>query len=98
MDHSVTSETLTQLKASRTSTKGWITKRSNEIKELMTDFKNGEKVKDKSQRLHKTISDFRSAHEAYHKELTNDDEIQASIEYLDNAEQSTHAIIREIQE
>ena len=98
MDHSKTSEILTQLKASRTSTKGWITKRSNEIKELMTDFKNGEKVKDKSQRLHKTISDFRSAHEAYHKELTNDDEIQASIEYLDNAEQSTHAIIREIQE
>lgn len=89
-------EMLARIKSSRRAAKGWVTKRGNEIRSLMTDFANIKVVKEKLPLLQETMNDFRSAHESYHELLSREEDIEDSNEYINDAEQSYLRIDREI--
>ena len=69
------------LKNSRSGHKGNLTRISNEIKELMTDTKNVDMVKDHLKQYELALEEFMKSHIEYHKTLTVSEEITESNDY-----------------
>ena len=81
----IRSEKLLQLKRSRSSKKGKLTKAQNEIKGLMLNSDNYNLVKDRIEEFKQLLQDFKEAHTAYHSQLRDENEIQESNDYYDAA-------------
>jgi len=56
------------LKASRSAAKGVITRRRNEVREMMSDFGNPYNIEQKLPELDEAITGFEAAHQAYHNQ------------------------------
>ena len=74
-----------RLKASRSAAKGIITRRRNEAREMMSDFGNPYNIEQKLVELDEAITGFEAAHQAYHNQLDNRNEIEDSLEYHINS-------------
>ena len=72
-----------RLKASRSAAKGIITRRRNEAREMMSDFGNPYDIEQKLVELDEAITGFEAAHQAYHNQLDNRNEIEDSLEYYE---------------
>ena len=72
-----------RLKASRSATKGIITRRQNEASEMMSDFGNPYDIEQKLVELDEAITGFEAAHQAYHNQLDDRNEIEDSLEYYE---------------
>ena len=70
-----------RLKASRSAAKGIITRRRNEARELMSDFGNPYDIEKKLVELDEAITGFEAAHQAYHNQVDDRNEIEDSLEY-----------------
>ena len=77
----IRSEKLLQLKRSRSSKKGILTRIQNEIKELMLNSSNYDLVKDRIEEFKQFLQEFKEAHAAYHSQLREENEIKESNEY-----------------
>ena len=81
-----TREKLSQLKRSRGACKGSVTRKENEILELMNDYGNLDVVRERMTELDKAEQNFRSAHDKYHSMLDNEPDKQESKEYYAGVE------------
>ena len=72
----IQSEKLLQLKRSRSSKKGTLTRVQNEIKELMLSSSNYDLVKDRIKEFKQFLQEFKEAHAAYHSQLCEENEIR----------------------
>jgi hypothetical protein len=72
-----------RLKASRSAAKGVITRKRNEAREMMSDFGNPYDIEQKLVELDEAIKGFEAAHQAYHDQLDDRNEIEDSLEYYD---------------
>ena len=81
----IRSEKLLQLKRSRSSKKGILTRVQNEIKELMLNSSNYDLVKDRIEEFKQFLQEFKEAHAAYHSERRKENEIKKSNEYYNAA-------------
>ena len=72
-----------RLKASRSAAKGIITRRRNEAREMMSDFGNPYDIEQKLVELDEAITGFEAAHQAYHNQLDDPNEIEDSLEYYE---------------
>ena len=72
-----------RLKASRSAAKGIITRRRNEAREMMSDFGNPYDIEQKLEELDEAITGFKAAHQAYHNQLDDRNEIEDSLEYYE---------------
>lgn len=79
----VTYERNRRLKASRSAAKGVITRRRNEAREMMSDFGNPYDIEQKLAELDEAITGFEAAHQAYHNQLDDRNEIEDSLEYYE---------------
>ena len=79
----VRSEKLLQLKRSRSSKKGILTKTQNEIQRLMLNSNNYDLVKDRIEEFKQFLQEFKDAHAAYHSQLRDENEIKESNNYYD---------------
>lgn len=75
-------EELRRLKRARSTAKGLITKKQNEIKELLLNIENLESIKEKIPELDSVFEEFKAAHEIYHANLSDDCDIDESEEYF----------------
>jgi len=71
------------LKASRSAAKGVITHRRNEAREMMSDFGNPYDIERKLVQLDEVITGFEAAHQVYHNQLDDQNEIEDSLEYYE---------------
>ena len=67
-----------QLKKARSSTKGILSKKQNEIKELMLDANNLSGIKQKLSELEAAVKKFQSAHQLVHESLKEYDVLESS--------------------
>ena len=81
-----TREKLSQLKRSRGACKGSVTRKENEILELMNDYGNLDVVRERMTELDEAEQNFRSAHDKYHSMLDNEPDKQESKEYYAGVE------------
>ena len=81
----VANETIFRLKASRSAAKGVITRKQNEAREIMSDFGEVSDLERKRAELDEAIDKFKVAHQAYHEQLVDQNEIDDSLEYYDTA-------------
>ena len=81
----VANETIFRLKASRSAAKGVITRKQNEAREIMSDFGDVSDLERKRAELDEAIDKFKVAHQAYHEQLVDQNEIDDSHEYYDTA-------------
>lgn len=72
-----------RLKASRSAAKGITTRRRNEAREMMSDFGNPYDIEQKLVELDEAITGFEAAHQAYHNQLDDPNEIEDSLEYYE---------------
>ena len=72
-----------RLKASRSAAKGIITRRRNEASEMMSDFGDPYDIEQKLVELDEAITGFEAAHQAYHNQLDDRNEIEDSLEYYE---------------
>lgn len=79
----IRSEKLLQLKKSRSSKKGIVTKAQNEIKDMMLNSNNTELVKGRIEEFKQLMQDFKDTHTAYHSQLRDEHEIEESNDYYD---------------
>lgn len=75
-------ERILRLKRSRSSAKGVVTKRQNELLKLMKHSNNVDQVRSKVLELELALRNFYEAHDKYHAVLIDDNDIQDSIEYF----------------
>ena len=79
----IRSEKLLQLKKSRSSKKGIVTKAQNEIKDMMLNSYNAELVKGRIEEFKQLVQDFKDTHTAYHSQLRDEHEIEETNDYYD---------------
>ena len=77
-------EGLKGLKRTRSAAKGYITRVQNEIKDLLLNVDNLDSVKEKLPDLDLAAERFRSAHENYHSNLTDEVDVEESQEYFES--------------
>jgi len=68
-------ERILRLKRSRSSAKGVVTKRQNELLKLMKDSNNVDQVRSKVLKLELALRSFYEAHDKYHAVLIDDNDI-----------------------
>jgi len=71
-------EEIKKLKRARSAAKGVITKKQNEIKELLLNIENIDTIKTRIPDLDQAFDNIRAAHEAYHANLTDECDIDES--------------------
>ncbi|KAL9980360.1 hypothetical protein ACROYT_G008935 [Oculina patagonica] len=71
----VTNKRILILKASRSAAKGVVTRKQNEAREIMSDFGDVNDLERKSIELDEAIDKFKTAHQAYHDKLDDQNEI-----------------------
>ena len=81
----IRSENLLQLKRSRSSKKGILTRVQNEIRELMLNSSNYDLVNERIEEFKQFLQEFKEAHAAYHSQLREENEVKESNEYYDAA-------------
>ena len=94
----IRSEKLSQLKRSRGACKGSVTRKENEILELMNDYENLDVVRERMTKLDESEQNFRSAHDKYHSMLDNEPDEQESKEYYASVERRIHDLKQRIEE
>ena len=87
---------LQELRRSRGSRKGYITKSENRIKELMSCDENVELVKNDLVEFNAYVAKFREAHLAYHEQLSDELHISESMEYYNSVMLSASDFEREL--
>ena len=87
-------ERILGLKRSRSSAKGVVTKRQNELLQLMKDSNDVEQVRSKVIELESALRNFYEAHDKYHAVLIDDNDIQDSIEYFESVKHVGTALIQ----
>ena len=87
-------ERILQLKRSWSSAKGVVTKRQNELLKLMKDSNNVDQVRAKVLELELALRNFYEAHDKYHAVLTDDSDIEVSIEYFRSVKHMGTAVIK----
>ena len=92
----IDAEKLRALRQSRSASKGSVTKALNDVRNLMRDCKNIALVKEKLENVKVTVDNFHIAHDAYHRNLTDELTIEESNEYAEIVNQSMTDIINEV--
>ena len=87
-------ERILRLKRSRSSAKGVVTKRQNELLKLMKDSNNIHQVRVKVLELELALGIFCEAHEKYHAVSIDDNDIQDSIEYFRTVKHMEAAVMQ----
>ena len=77
----IRSKKLLRLKRKRSSKMGILTRVQNEIKGLMLNSGNYNLVKDRIKEFKQFLQEFKEAHDAYHSQLSDENEIKESNEY-----------------
>lgn len=77
------SEKIISLKKSRAGFKASLTKKTNDLRDLMTEESNMDEVKSKFMELLESWEKFEDIHKKLHDILTNDDEIDESLKYYE---------------
>ena len=92
----IDAERLRALRQSRSASKGSVTKALTDVRNLMRDCKNIALVKEKLENVKVTVDNFHIAHDAYHRNLTDELTIEESNEYAEIVNQSMTDIINEV--
>ena len=73
-----------ETKRARGIAKGVVTRKINEITDLMTDESNVDEVNKKANELKEAFEKFQAAHRTFHSELTEREAIEESTSYYDS--------------
>ena len=87
-------ERILRLKRSRSSAKGVVTKRQNELLKLVKDSNKVDQVRSKVMELELALRNFYEAHDTYHAVLIDDNDIQDSIEYFKTVKHMGAAVMQ----
>ena len=90
----IDAERLCTLRQSRSASKGSVTKALNDVRNLMRDCKNIALVKEKLENVKVTVDNFHIAHDAYHRNLTDELMIEESNEYAEIVNQSMTDMVK----
>ena len=93
-EEAVRVERILQLKTTRSGFKSALTKKRNELSELLHREKNVDTVKKKIMELDQAFANFEGAHDVYTKSLVEENSIMESREYFE----SEHCAVKELKE
>ncbi|CAB3981354.1 PREDICTED: uncharacterized protein LOC107342904, partial [Paramuricea clavata] len=74
---------LRQLKRARSTAKGILSKRQNELTDIFSKTDNSSELEKKLSEMHKALEKFRTAHDAFHDNLQDEDDILESNDYYE---------------
>ena len=81
-----------QLKRARSSAKGILSKRQNELLEIITNTTNLPELEKKLSELNKALEKFQATHKAFHDNLCDEDDILESNDYYDAVIERVHDV------